>query len=125
MRTILVIDDDVDLADTVKSILEYEGYDALVSHDAKDGLRLAKDKIPDLILMDVMLPGMSGAEAVRELKADPLLRGIRVIFLTGLVGHEETSLEQKGLNVDGQQYQTLAKPFENRKLLEMIQSILG
>lgn len=122
MKKILLIDDDRDLSDTVKSVLEYEGYDVLLSHDPEEGIALAKKEKPDLVLMDVMLPGMNGAEAVKILKSDSLTKDTPCIFLTALMTGEEEALAQKGLVVDGQQYQTLAKPFENEKLLEAVKN---
>lgn len=123
MKSILLIDDDQDLSDTIKSVLEYAGYHVSLSHDPKDGIEMVKKKKPDLILMDVMLPGMNGAEAVKILKSEPIIKDIPVIFLTALVSNEEEVLGQDGLVVDGHQYKTLPKPFENERLLEVVGSI--
>lgn len=125
MRKILLIDDDQDLSDTIKSVLEYDGYDVLLSHDSQKGIDMAKEQKPDMILMDVMLPGMNGAEAVKILKSTPVVRDIPVIFLTALMSNSDSKAQQEGLNVDGVNYQTLGKPFENMKLLEIVRSTLG
>jgi len=124
MNRILLIDDDNDLSETIKSVLEYAGYEALVSHTAQEGINVAKEQKPDLILMDVMLPDMNGAEAVHVLKSDPVVSNIPVIFLTGLVSENDEHVKDVGLNVDGVHYRTMAKPFENEKLLKEIKSVL-
>lgn len=124
MRTILVVDDDRDLADTIKSVLEYVGYTVLFSHEGKDGIMKARQHQPDLILLDIMMPGMDGAEAIKILKAEPSTRDIPVIFLTGLVSNEDKEMGFKGVNVDGVRHKSIAKPFENKKLLEIIKATL-
>jgi CheY-like chemotaxis protein len=125
MRRILLIDDDQDLSDTIKSVLEYDGFDVLLSNDPQKGIDMAKEQNSDMILMDVMLPGMNGAEAVKILKSTPIVRDIPVIFLTALMSNSDRGAQQEGLNVDGVSYKTLGKPFENEKLLEMVRSTLG
>ena len=117
---ILLVDDDEDLCHLTKTALTKHGYEVIAFHDAEAGIKYAKNFIPNLILMDVMLPAMSGAEAVKALKADPQLKNVPVVFLTALVAGEETNLEERGLNVDGLHYWTLGKPYEIEKLLEVV-----
>ena len=127
MKRILIIDDDWDLADTIKAVLEYADYDVLLSHKAQQGINLAKEQKPDLILMDVMMPGTDGAAAVRLLKEESALKDIPVIFLTALVSDDDTHSEYENigsLNVGGIEYPALAKPFENERLLEKIKAVL-
>lgn len=123
MKRILLIDDDKDMASLTKTTLLKQGYDVEVFHEPIGGIERAKEYKPDLILMDVMLPGMNGAEAVSRLKADNHLKDIPVIFLTALVSHGE-KFEDTGLNVDGRHYRTLGKPYEIEELLKEIQSTL-
>jgi len=117
---ILLIDDDKDLCHLTKTTLTKNGYEVVAFHEAEAGIKYAKNSKPNLILMDVMLPGMNGAEAVRALKTDPQLKNVPVVFLTALVAGEETNLEEMGLNVNGLHYQTLGKPYEIEKLLEVV-----
>ena len=117
---ILLIDDDKDLCHLTKTALIKQGYEVNAFHDAETGIKYAKNAKPNLILMDVMLPGLSGAEAVKALKADAVLGNVPVIFLTALVAGEEKNLEDVGLNVDGLHYETLGKPYEIEKLLEVV-----
>lgn len=117
---ILLIDDDKDLCHLTRITLIKHGYEVSVFHDAVSGIKHAQSSKPNLILMDVMLPGVSGAEAVKALKADLQLKNIPVVFLTALVTGEEKSLEEAGLNVAGLNYRTLGKPYEIEKLLEVV-----
>ena len=117
---ILLIDDDKDLCHLTKTTLTKNGYEVVAFHEAEAGIKYAKNSKPNLILMDVMLPGMNGAEAVRALKTDPQLKNVPVVFLTALVAGEETNLEEMGLSFNGLHYQTLGKPYEIEKLLEVV-----
>ncbi len=125
MAKILVIDDDHDLAETIKSVLKYAGYEVLLSHEGKDGLIKAKEHKPDLILLDIMMPGMDGSEAVQALKSDPLVKDVPVIFLTGLISSEDRTMGVEGINIGGIRYPSMAKPFENEKLLKIIKGTLA
>ncbi|MBU0468487.1 MAG: response regulator [Candidatus Omnitrophica bacterium] len=125
MNKILIIDDDQDLADTIKSVLEYAGYSVLISHEANDGIIKAKEHNPDLILLDIVMPGMDGPEAAKILKSEMITKDIPVVFLTGLVSNEDTVTGLGSVNISGVQYQTIAKPFENESLLEVIRSVLS
>jgi len=125
MKKIVLVDDDFDLSDTIKSVLEYEGYQVLVSNDPRQGIEVIKKIKPDLILMDVILPGMNGAEAVKILKSNSVTMNIPVIFLTGLLSEEKDDLQENAINVSGERYATLAKPFENERLLQMVKNALN
>jgi two-component system, cell cycle response regulator DivK len=81
-RTILIVEDNARNLKLVRDILAHLGYATLEACTAEDGLALARDRQPDLVLMDVQLPGMDGVEALGRLRADPLTAGIRVVALT-------------------------------------------
>lgn len=121
---IMIIDDDKDLPVLVKAILVQNGYRASVYHDAESAIKDVKKKKPDLILMDFMLPGMNGAEAIKEIRKDSVNKDIAVIFLTGLVSTKDSDLKEAGINVDGLKYQTLGKPFDIKELLALVKSML-
>ncbi len=72
-----------------------------------------------------MLPGLSGADAVHEIRLDPANRNIPVIFLTGLVSTNDSDLKEAGIQVDGVTYQTLSKPFEIKDLLQAVKNVQG
>lgn len=119
---ILLVDDDKDLCHLTSLALTKHGHEVSVFHEAKQALQYAKINKPNLIFMDVMLPGMDGGEAAKVLKADAQLKNIPVVFLTGLITGtgKEKGLENTGLNIDGVQYLTLGKPYEIEDLLEVV-----
>jgi len=125
MAKILIIDDDHDLANLTKITLTKNGYKVSILHSADNITDEIKTLKPDLILMDIMMPGISGAEAVRNLKGHPQLKSIPVIFLTGLVLGGEEEIEKPGISVDGQMYQTLGKPYEIDELLAVVSKTLN
>ena len=86
-KTIMVIDDDAQLVDTVKTLLESVGYQVSYAYQSEKGMELAKETKPDLILLDVMFagpPGPDGIELSRRFQQDPGLKGIPIIILTGV-----------------------------------------
>ncbi len=117
---ITLIDDDKDLCHLTKIALSKHGYEVSTAHDAATGIKFVQDSKPNLILMDVMLPGSSGAEAVKILKSDPQLNHVPVVFLTALITGEESNFGKMGLNVDGVHYPTLGKPYEIEQLLDVV-----
>jgi DNA-binding response OmpR family regulator len=116
---ILLIDDDKDICQLTQKVLAKSGYTVDAFYDAKSGINHARVNKPNLILMDIMLPGLSGPEIISSLKAEPYFKNIPVIFLTGLVSGGE-SLEDEGIMVGGAKYQTLGKPYEIERLLSIV-----
>jgi len=121
MARIWLVEDDRNLANLTRTALEKNGYIVDVYFEAAGLLEEAKKHKPDLILMDVILPDVSGPEAVKALKKESSLRGIPVIFLTALLSAEESEM---GLTVENIQYRTLGKPYEIKQLLELVESAL-
>ena len=96
MLSILVIDDNLNLQVAFKKILSAAGYLTRTAGDGEEGLRLAKENIPDIILLDMLLPKMGGVEVLRSLKSDPATRQIPVIALSGLPQSNEAKLLKEG-----------------------------
>ena len=124
MKKILIVEDSIDLANNVKYMLSKSGYTVLVANDGAEGVTIAKEKLPDLIIMDLMLPGMQGGDAVSAIKKFPACRDIPVIFMTGLMSSKEQGEEIETIIVDGKNYPALPKPFDFPKLIKTIESIL-
>ena len=81
-RRVLVVEDDLSILTGVSMNLRFEGYEVLQAQDGRTGLQKALDERPHLILLDVMLPDMSGYEIVERLRADPGLSGVRILLMT-------------------------------------------
>lgn len=118
---IMLIDDDRDLCHLTKLILTKYGYDVAVALDAAAGLQYARHYAPNLILMDVMMPGVGGPDAVKIIQTDPQLKGVPIVFLTALLTGQENDRENQEFNVGGSNYPALGKPFEIEGLLNIVQ----
>ncbi len=116
---ILIVEDDRSLAEVLEYNLRQDGYQTTVANDGQDGLRQARLKAPDLVLLDLMLPMVDGLEVCRRLRADPLTRNMLVLMLTAK--SEETD-EVVGFSVGTDDY--VAKPFSVKVLLERIRALL-
>ena len=94
-KTILIIEDNQLNLKLVKTLLQIAKHQVLEAGDAENGLEIAKEQVPDLILMDIQMPVMNGLEATRIIKQDPELMGIPVVALTSFAmqGDEEKAME--------------------------------
>ena len=119
-RRVLVVDDEQEILDVVKERLEAASYEVITSRNGTDGRAKAREEKPDLILMDIMMPDMSGGDAVRALKSDASTRDIPVIFLSAVVSAKEGGEGSIGINVAGINYPAIAKPFDSQKLLDEV-----
>ncbi len=119
MKTVLVIEDEKDLADLVAFNLEREGYRPLLATDGILGLEKAREYSPDLILLDLMLPGLSGTEVCKMLKSGEKTARIPVIMLTAK-GEEIDRVV--GFEVGADDY--VVKPFSTRELLLRVKAVL-
>ncbi|MBI4248282.1 MAG: response regulator [Elusimicrobia bacterium] len=116
-KTILVAEDEEDIRDLLKSVLERAGYNVVLAEDGKKALASVREKKPDLIILDLMLPFLSGWEVCVEIKRDPKLSQIPVIVLTA------TSLDQAKLaKVNADDY--LAKPCSSQDLTARVAALL-
>jgi CheY-like chemotaxis protein len=119
MPTILYIEDTENNRILVERKLRRSGYEVLTAEDATVGLALAARQKPDLILMDMGLPGVDGWEATRRLKADPELKHVPIVALTA---HAMPGDEQRSLDAGCDDYDT--KPFDFDRLMWKIQRLL-
>lgn len=124
MKTILIVDDEPDIVELVTNRLEAHHFRVIAASDGQEGLTKAREENPDLILMDIMMPQLSGGDAVRKLKANECTRHIPVIFLTGVYGKRMEGMEAKGINVGGEFYQAISKPFHAESLIAIINQSL-
>lgn len=120
MAKILVIEDTENTRVLLQRRLKLKNHDVLAAGDAEHGLVLAQNEKPDLILMDVGLPGMDGWEAARQLKADPATSGIPVIALTAHAMHSD---REKALAAGCDHYET--KPIDFNSLFARMDALLA
>lgn len=118
-ESILIVDDHPVNLKLARVLLTSEGYEVRTATNAEEALARLRELTPRLILMDVQLPGMSGLELTRRLKADPALRGVVILGLTAyaMKGDEEKVL---AAGCDGY----IAKPFNTRRFRELIAEFL-
>lgn len=120
MARILVVEDHPANLKLARLILENAGHVVVGSDDAVSGLRIAAETQPDLVLMDIQLPGMDGLEATRRLKASPQTALIPVIALTAFAMRDDAQ-KMRAAGCDGY----LAKPYRAAQLLEVVNGALS
>ena len=118
--TVLVVDDQRENLDALSSALVPLGYDVLPAQSGEAGLRLARERQPDVILLDVMIPGIDGFEVCRRLKADPETRLLPVVFLTGL---DSRAARIEGLETGATDF--LSKPFDLVELEVRVRNLVS
>jgi len=116
---VLVVEDDPVNQEVIAAFLEREGCQSLTADTAEEGLRLAAAERPDLILMDVQLPGMTGYKATRRLKADPATAAIPVVVLTAQAMREHES-KARAAGCDAY----LTKPLDPQRFRETLRRFL-
>lgn len=118
-QTILVVDDEQDLLDLIEYNLRQEGFDVLKAENGRDGIQMAKEHMPDLVLLDIMMPQMDGIEVCDRMREDSTLSHIPIIFLTAR-SDEKTEIE--GLNKGADDF--ITKPISTSKLISRIKAVL-
>jgi CheY-like chemotaxis protein len=119
-KMIMVVDDEKDLIELVKAVLENAGFQVVGANSGKECLELLKKVKPDLILMDVMMPEMTGIETTKRIKDNASTKNIKVAFLTvaRMSGVGKKELEDLG-SVD-----YITKPFDNEDLVDRVKRAL-
>ncbi len=118
-RTIMVVDDNPDLVDILRIMLESKGFNVRCAYSGKDLFAGLEEQKPDLILLDIMMPGMDGFEVLTRLRENPDTASIIVILLTAKMQYEDV-LRGYALGTD----HYIQKPFSNTQLVETINSLL-
>jgi len=118
-QKIIFIEDESDLREVIEHNLIREGYQVYSSSDGENGLQLIREKSPDLILLDLMLPGLDGLDVCRALKTDAITRAIPIIMVTAKGEESDIVL---GLGIGADDYVT--KPFSTKELIARIKAVL-
>lgn len=119
MAKVVIAEDEPDIRDLIRFTLQFAGYEVFAGSNGEEGFELTKREKPDVVLMDVRMPKMTGYEACRRIKADPDLKDIPVVFLSAKGQDAEI---QSGLDAGADEY--LLKPFAPDQLTERIREIL-
>ncbi len=118
-KRILVVDDETEMVAMMTMRLRASGYDVLIAYDGEVGLEKAIAEKPDLVILDVMLPGLDGYKVCRKLKSEPFYREIPVILLTAV----DQTTPPDGDPTHGADY-CMMKPFEPKDLLGKIKELI-
>jgi DNA-binding response OmpR family regulator len=119
-RTVLIADDDEDILELVSFRLERAGYEVVTARDGAAALAAAQERLPDLAVLDVMIPGLNGYEVTQRLRADDATRDIPVILLTARVQEADVN---RGFDAGADDY--LRKPFSPQELRARVQAIMA
>ena len=118
-KEILIVDDEPSIVVPVQFLMQQQGYTVLVAGDGHDALDMIYKYLPDLILLDIMLPGIDGYEVCEIVRLNPKLRNVKIIFLTAKGREVERA---KGLALGADAY--ITKPFSNAELVAKVKTIL-
>jgi CheY-like chemotaxis protein len=118
-KNVLIVDDDIVTQNMLKTALGNAGYALIVASNGREALELAAGKLPDVIILDIMMPDMDGGEVADVLKKNPRTKDIPIIFLSSLISKEE---EKTGAKKDIVSF--LAKPYNREMLLNEVRRYL-
>lgn len=120
MKKILIVDDEQDIVETLKFMLETQGYECFCAYEGETGLNMAKEIMPDLIILDVMMPKINGYKISRLLKYDNKYKNIPIIMITARSQDGDKTIgEETGVD------EYITKPFEIDFVIERVKSYLG
>jgi DNA-binding response OmpR family regulator len=119
-KRVLICDDEPYIVESVSYVVRKAGFDVLTAEDGEEALAAAHREKPDLVFLDIMMPGIAGDEVCRRLKADPSTKDTHVVILTAR-GQEED--ERRAMEMGADEFMT--KPFSPRKLRARILELLG
>lgn len=120
-KTIMIVDDEPHIVELEKAILEANGFKTITAYSGADGLKLLEKSKPDLVVLDMMMPGMSGREVCEKIRKNPKTKALKVIFVTVARFSEVGKMSLKDMNV----LDYITKPFDNDDFLNRIKKIVG
>ncbi len=124
-KKILIVDDELEILQSLKEKFERDGYDVLTTASGRDAIIQTRIHLPDLILVDIVLPDMDGAEVVKELHDHAATIAIPAMFLSGIISDNSDSQGGAEIMVAGRTYAALGKPFTYRQLKEKVDHVLS
>ncbi len=120
MKKILIVDDEQDIVESLKFVLEASDYTCYCAYNGEDGLKLAKELVPDLMILDVMMPKINGYKISRLLKYDNKYKDIPILMVTARSQDEDKLIgEETGVN------EYITKPFDLNEVVNKVKQYLG
>ncbi|MBW7849957.1 MAG: response regulator [Rhodospirillales bacterium] len=119
-RSVLVVDDEPNIVLSLEFLMKQAGYDVRVARDGEAALQAIAEKVPDLILLDVMMPKRDGYDVCQTVRSNPQWQDVRIIMLTARGREVE---KEKGLALGADDY--ITKPFSTREVVERVKFFLG
>ncbi len=120
-KKILLVDDEIEVIDSLNNILQKKSYEVFTATKGSKALELAQEYRPDIIILDIVMPGLLGGEVANKLSENPATANIPIIFVSGL----NTKEDEKIMQENSGNYHTLAKPITPEELLNAIEKVLG
>ena len=120
MHKVLIADDEHNIRHILDFSLHSEGFDVVAATNGEDAYTLAVSEKPDLIILDVMMPGQGGIETCRQIKANEEIAGIPVVLLTARASRQD---REEGIAAGADDY--ITKPFSPQKVINVVQNFLG
>jgi DNA-binding response OmpR family regulator len=118
--SVLLVDDEPNIVLSLEFLMKQAGYDVRIARDGDSALRAIDERKPDLILLDVMTPGRDGYEVCQIIRANPALKGVKIMMLTAKSREVE---REKGLALGADDY--ITKPFSTRELVDRVKRLLS
>jgi len=119
-KKVLIVDDEPNIVISLEFLMKREGFEVSVARDGEEALRKVEESVPDLILLDVMMPKKGGFEVCQQLRANPAYAALKIIMLTAKGRDTEVT---KGLDLGADAYMT--KPFSTKELAAQVKALLG
>jgi two-component system alkaline phosphatase synthesis response regulator PhoP len=119
-KTVLIVDDEEFIVTSLEYVVKSAGYEVAVAYDGEQALQKVKEIVPDLLILDVMMPKLDGFEVCGKIRANPLWKSIQIIMLTAKGRDSE---RDKGMSLGANAYMT--KPFSTRDIVKRVTELLG
>lgn len=119
-KKILIADDEHKIVMTLEYTFKKNGYDIFIARDGSEVLELLKEEIPDMILLDIMMPNIDGYTTLSEIKKNEKFKNIKIIFLSAKSGEQDI---KKGMELGADAY--ITKPYSIKKLIEKVEELLN
>jgi DNA-binding response OmpR family regulator len=119
-KTILIVDDEAYIVTSLEYVMQSAGFEVAVAYDGEEALEKVAEIVPDLVILDLMMPKLDGFEVCEKIRQNPLWKGVRIIILTAKGRDIE---RKKGMSLGADDYMT--KPFSTRDILDRVKELLA